>query len=484
MPRLSTRAVERIVGDFAEVELGDPRRTRRLLKIMSRLAAQPAASLPAALRDEAEVEGAYRLINNEAVSFETLLGEHAEATKRRAEAAGEVLVLHDTTPCSFPSLSPKEIGYLPTGKAGFPLHLSLVLDGSNPRRPLGIIHAEALHRRERFRWHRTVNRSGSVTAKQRHREFDRWWRGMEASGAALSGCKSVIHVADREGDSFSLLDSLVATSQRFIIRVRANRRGNEVGVESLKWSTVKQVAEGCHGLVEREVPLSRRAKKSAPGMNRTHPPRKKRLARLRFAATRIQIPRPRYSRDSVAEVLELGLVHVIESNPPPDEPAVEWLLYTTEPIDTPEQVTQVVDNYRARWTIEEFNAALKTGCAYEARQFESRQALLTMLALSLPIACELLWLRSRARSDPFAPATDVLTPRQIVVLRQISSRPLTPNPTARDALLAVAALGGHLKHNGDPGWRILQRGLATLHDYEAGWIAADSFAHRSATCDE
>jgi hypothetical protein len=146
----------------------------------------------------------------------------------------------------------------------------------------------------------------------------------------------------------------------------------------------------------------------------------------------------------VAEVLELGLVHVIESNPPADEAPVEWLLYTTEPIDTPEQVSQVVDNYRARWTIEEFNAALKTGCAYEARQFESRQALLTMLALSLPIACELLWLRSRARSDPSAPATDVLTLRQIVVLRQLGSRPLTPNPTARDALLAVAALGGHL----------------------------------------
>jgi hypothetical protein len=62
---------------------------------------------------------------------------------------------------------------------------------------------------------------------------------MESSGAALSGCKSVIHVADREGDSFSLLDSLVATRQRFIIRVRANRRGNEAGVQRLKWSTVK-----------------------------------------------------------------------------------------------------------------------------------------------------------------------------------------------------------------------------------------------------
>src|SRR5580693_4136724 len=130
---------------------------------------------------------------------------------------------------------------------------------------------------------------------------------------------------------------MVATRPRYAIRGRASRRGNEAGTETLKWSTVKQVAEACRGLVEREVPLSRRAQKSAPGMNRTHPPRKKRLARLRFAATRIQIPRPTYSRDSVAEVLELGLVHVIESDSPADEVPVEWLLYTTEPIDTPDQ---------------------------------------------------------------------------------------------------------------------------------------------------
>ena len=36
---------------------------------------------------------------------------------------------------------------------------------------------------------------------------------------------------------------------------------------------------------------------------------------------------------------------------------------TTEPIDTVEQVLRIVDWYRARWVIEEFFKALKTGCA-------------------------------------------------------------------------------------------------------------------------
>src|SRR4029079_15446461 len=146
---------------------------------------------------------------------------------------------------------------------------------------------------------------------------------------------------------------------------------------------------------------------------KAHPPRKARIARLQFAATRVVIPRPHYLHEPVPATLELHLVRVVEVESPEGESPVEWLLYTTLPTDTKEQVADVVDKYRARWTIEEFNAALKTGCAYEEREFESGDALLTMLAMSLPIACELLWLRSRARTDPSLPATDVLTPPQI-----------------------------------------------------------------------
>jgi hypothetical protein len=42
---------------------------------------------------------------------------HADGTRQRAEEAADVLVLHDTTDCTFPHLDAKEIGYLQTGKA-------------------------------------------------------------------------------------------------------------------------------------------------------------------------------------------------------------------------------------------------------------------------------------------------------------------------------------------------------------------------------
>lgn len=462
------RSVDRVLKSFSNLDLGDPRRVRRVQRVVAKMVRAPQAPLPVALGGDAALLGAYRLANNWRVNFEQLLAVQTEITRQRAEEAGSVLVIHDTTECGFPHLDPREIGYLHTGKAGFLLHYSLVVDANEWRRPLGVIDAQPLFRERRSgRGSRKRKVSGSESAKWTDREYDRWRRGMLSSAEALSNCSKVIHLADREGDSYELMAALLAAEQRFVIRIsNGDRRGRHVDDDSGEWSTVRTVATGADGMVERDVPLSRRQGKRAPHMNTTYQPRKARLARLRFSTTRVVIPRPRYLRDPIPEQLELNIVHVVEVNPPPNESPVEWLLYTTEPVATPKQAEKIVDTYRVRWTIEEMNAALKTGTAYEARGFESRHALLVMLALSLPIACEVLWLRSQARCGSDLPARAVLDTAQLRTLRRIGSYRLPPRPTAQDALLAVAALGGHLKRNGPPGWRVLQRGMQLLiaHD--------------------
>ena len=42
----------------------------------------------------------------------------------------------------------------------------------------------------------------------------------------------------------------------------------------------------------------------------------------------------------------------------------------------------------------------------------------------------------------------------------------------RRAMVALAALGGHQKHKGDPGWRTLWAGLHKLLSLEAGYRLA------------
>ena len=190
----------------------------------------------------------------------------------------------------------------------------------------------------------------------------------------------------------------------------------------------------------------------------------------------VVIQRPNHLQEPTLKALTLNVVHVIEHEPPQGEPAVEWLLFTTLPIASEKEVARIVDSYRARWATEEFNKGLKTGCAYETREFESLHALLIIVAMTLPITCELLWLRSRAGNEPDAPATDVITKQQI--LRKVGSRPMPTNATAHDALWAVAGLGGHQRRNGEPGWLVLHRGMQTLLAYEVGYEAALSTTKR------
>jgi hypothetical protein len=149
-------------------------------------------------------------------------------------------------------------------------------------------------------------------------------------------------------------------------------------------------------------------------------------------------------------------------------------LLTSLPIDTDEAIAFAVDCYRARWMIEEFFKALKTGCQFEKRQLESAHSLLNALAIFAPVAWRLLLLRHLARSDKRAPASSALTLQQLEVLTAVAKKPLPRRPSARDAMLAVATLGGHLKSNGDPGWLVLGRGMHDLLLLELGWRARDA----------
>jgi hypothetical protein len=468
---LSKRSASRVASVFQVAELGDPRRTHRLVYTVASLARDPTASVPAACVDDAATQGTYRLVNNRRVTFDALIETQAVRTCELAEAAGDVLVLHDTTDCGFSHLDPEELGYLNTGKAGFRLHASLVVEANVWRRPLGVIAAETVHRAQPSR-RGSRKASGSDSAARTDKEFARWHRGLSESGRRLRKCRSVIHVGDRESDSFDLMHAARAADQRFVFRVRVDRRARAATSEASTWSTVRELAQGAKGVLERDVELARRVGSTAPRSRAVHPPRKQRIAKLRFSATQVEIPRPAYLREPVPPVLRLNLVHVIELNPPAGEPPVEWLLYTTEAIDTADDVARIVDIYRTRWVSEEFHAALKGGCAFEEREFESRHALLNILAMSLPIACEVLAIRSYCRTNEKSPATTIFTRVQLQVLRTLGHRPLGPDPTIGEALFALAGMGGHLKRNGPPGWKVLSRGMTTLQISVRAWEAA------------
>ena len=59
-------------------------------------------------------------------------------------------------------------------------------------------------------------------------------------------------------------------------------------------------------------------------------------------------------------------------------------------------------------------------------------------------------------------------------IHHFSKKPLPDELTVVQALYAIAAIGGHLKRNGLPGWLTFGRGFETLRAYEAGWCAREA----------
>jgi hypothetical protein len=432
--------------EFAGVELGDVRRGRRLQQVAARLSEEPGKSFPQTF-EAAELEGFYRLLRNESVTWEAILEPHLAATCERASQIAECLAIHDTTEFSFKGRD--ALGATSSSAKGFFGHFSLLVAMDAARTPLGVGSLQQYVRKGRKK---TATRQEVVDDPES--EARRWYRSVEALEKRAAGKFSCIHVTDREGDIFEFLSKAVSLEARFVVRATYDRKI----VEDDETTSLHEPLLRLKPTVARNISISLRGKGLTPTMDRSHPPRGAREAAIVMAATTVSIISPNELRTTSHEI-ELNVVRVWEPKPPSGQAPVEWILYTTEPVDTPEQIERVVDIYRARWTIEEFFKALKTGCSIERRQLETFDTLTNAVAIFIPIAWRMLLARSVSRSTPDRPPTDVLTPVQIRILELKLKRPLG---SAKDALFAIARLGGHLPQNGDPGWQTIGRGFEEL----------------------
>jgi hypothetical protein len=470
-----------VAEEFASVRLGDERLRRRVRQVVERLRRAPDVGFPRALKTEQETEGFYRLLANPRVSYDVLVESHARETLRRVPVHGVFRVIHDTTEVSFGGnpASREGLGRLrSSSQQGFFAHVALAVDATALAKPLGTLGAVCWARTAPPRRSRKL--PGAELAELVGKESDRWSELVDRVEDLIDGERSAIHLMDREGDSFPLFCHLQKRGARFVIRMARDRKVESEDERMPLSEAVIMLPK----LLQREVPLSTRAAKPTP--RSTHGGRPARIATLSIAAGRIMLQKPRYYDDDLPDELHVNVVYVQEVDPPQGQEPVAWVLVTTEDIETPEQVEAVVDHYRARWLIEEFFSALKTGCAIEKRQLESFRALTTALALFLPIAWQMLLLRATCRLAPNVPASEVLTTTQIAVLRHFQPQKMPAGgATPKDALYAVAGLGGHLKNNGAPGWRTLAYGMQELISLASAWEVATPRAEKTAEiCDQ
>jgi len=463
------------VAELAGLNLGNKAREARAFALLERLATNPGGSIRALARSTAEEEAFYRFIGKDAVSMPALIEPHIAQTVTRCKATARVVVPHDTSNFEYRGSARTGLGRVRTASSqGFLFHAALGIDATTGQ-PCGLLASKVWTRSEERKSlvegaNGPRRKAGSDYARTANKESDRWFEQIEAVEQRFSktDCQ-LVHVADREADIFALLATLQERGYRFVIRLARDKKARQADGDPLE--SLKTLARRANGLLEVRAPIAARAKTKIPQQAKTFPEREVRTARLEFAAITAEINGPVYN-DKAS--LPINVVHVREVAPPHGVEPIEWYLLTSEPIDTVEQVREVVQAYRMRWLIEEFFKVLKTGCAMEDRELESLHTLTNVLALCIPIAYRLLALRHLARTRPDGSALDVFTETQIAILQ--AKTKLGPNPTPLQVLEAVAYLGSHFIpfSRKMPGWQVLMRGMQRLAALEEGWSARDA----------
>jgi len=473
--------IERDTGRWAEhtfgrCELGDARRTRRLVQMAHRCASHAGDAPSRACRgDGAANEGAYRLVRNDAVTPEAIAEGGFMATAEAARGCEEVLAVEDTTVLSYAHAVAAQLGDLggkaQSAKRGYWVHSVLLLDRPSAR-TVGLI--------EQQRWCRSHERRG-----QRHQRTERayedkesfkWQRASEGMAARLGEAMAqVISVCDREADVYRYLHYKRGQEQRFIVRAAWERR-----VDDEPRSVFEALAQapvlGTH-----RVKLAQRGGEHA---------RRAREVDLEVRAAAVTLRAPK--RVPELGPLEVNAILAREVSPPRGEDALQWLLFTSEPIDTLAGATRVLSDYGHRWRIEDFHKAWKSGTRVEKLRMQWAANLERMAVVSAFIAVRLLQLRevlefSQADSDkgesagqrvPNVSCAGVLDEAEWQVLWMTQKgkhkRPPKEAPSLRWAYEAVAKLGGWLdtKRTGRAGWEAMWDGWFRLQDRVDGYLMA------------
>ena len=90
--------------EFGDVSLGDKRREQRAVEVAARLARRPSDSLPEQMGSWAQQKAAYRLLDNDQVSYEALSQPHWQQTRRRCnEESQTMLFVQDITELDYSS---------------------------------------------------------------------------------------------------------------------------------------------------------------------------------------------------------------------------------------------------------------------------------------------------------------------------------------------------------------------------------------------
>ncbi len=463
------------IEEMKTADLGDKRLNKRLGQIFSAFAERPTASIPAACGGKRETDAAYEFFDNPKTTFENVLQPHIDATRQRIAEQEVVLLVQDTTELDMTRPAQQVSGAGPLdslSRRGAYLHLmeAFSVDGT----PLGAVWAEAWTRDEEYfsKPQREKRRRRKALPIEEKESF-RWLEGLRQARRAAQESPHVqcVCVCDSEADIYHLFaEPRGARPVHWLIRACQDRNAeNADGTRGI----VRDCVSAAPVLYTHQITLrSRRAKTSCENRKRRES-RETRQAEVEVRATRVVL-RPPADNDSGLPPIAINVVHVREVNPPPGVEPVEWILLTTLPIDTPEDVRRIIQYYCVRWMIEVFFRTLKSGCRVEERRFEDVDRLLACAAVYLIVAWRTLMLCRLGHGSPDLDCEAVFEPAEWKSVWMAVHRKTPPRkpPKLLTMLRLIGQLGGYVNRpnrSDPPGPQTIWLGLQRMRDLAWAW---------------
>jgi hypothetical protein len=435
-------------SEFALAELGDRRRTQRLVTMATCLAQTPTGTLPQAFPAWKDLKAAYRFLDHIEFGPADIQQPHWQQTLEACRRPGEYLLIEDTTELDYSShRRTQQLGFIGNGRGrGLLLHSTLAIRVEAwdlEQKPEGL----AVGLLKQKNWVRTqsgLRRQNWRQRMSRPRESDRWAKVMDEIGSPPEGCQW-IYLADREADFYEPIQRCMRNGQDFIIRGYRDRKlagGNEHLFEALDKAPMqgqmKVKLRGRHGEAGREAVVGLRS-------------------------CRVKLKGP-WRPQGTQEDRELNVVEAREMAPPEGGQALHWILLSSLPCERLVQLKRIVARYETRWWIEHYHKALKSGAGVEESELESGYRIENLMAVLAIVAVRLVNTQWLARNRPDEPVESESFGAN--ALKILSAKYQKPKGgwTNRTVLIALAKLGGFLarKHDGLPGWQTIWRGWSKL----------------------
>jgi hypothetical protein len=205
---------------------------------------------------------------------------------------------------------------------------------------------------------------------------------------------------------------------------------------------------------------------------------KTRVAKMEAKWSKVTIVRPDNSDKKLPATVSLYCVEAKEQG---KTGGITWRLFTTHPVNSPEEAMQIIEWYKHRWYIEQIHRLLKTdGFRIERSQLEQGWAIRKLTMLAMMAVLRILQLMLACEDESNQPTEEVFDEQQCQCLAMANLKlagnsekqknPFDPK-SLKWASWIIARLGGWKAYTSQrkPGPIVLQKGLAKFYSMFEGW---------------